>query len=82
MEREEEVARPPEPDHGNKSSWPEFVGTWYMDAAFTITHDRPGVSVHFYDFDWTGPPPAGFDPKRVALFSDANNLVAAVPKIG
>uniref|UniRef100_M8BS51 Uncharacterized protein n=1 Tax=Aegilops tauschii TaxID=37682 RepID=M8BS51_AEGTA len=80
MEGEEEVAQPP--DHGEKSSWPELVGSWYMDAAFTIAHERPGVSVHFYDFDWTGPPPAGFDPKRVALFSDAHNLVSAVPKIG
>ncbi|KQK09123.1 hypothetical protein BRADI_2g46170v3 [Brachypodium distachyon] len=67
------------PREDEKTPWPELVGCDYMDAAFAITDSRPDVRVFFHG---SKPPPTGFNPKRVALFYDANHIVTSVPKIG
>ncbi|KQK09124.1 hypothetical protein BRADI_2g46176v3 [Brachypodium distachyon] len=69
----------PRPRDDDKTSWPELVGGDYMAAAFAIMQNRPDVRVFFHG---SAPPPAGFDPKRVALFYDAHHIVTSVPNIG
>jgi len=63
-----------------KASWPELVGVNATLAATAIAHDRPDVAVEVL------PPGApvipDFNPARVRVFIDNNNLVAKVPVIG
>ena len=63
-----------------KSSWPELVGVNATLAATAIAHDRLDVAVEVL------PPGApvipDFNPARVRVFIDNNNLVAKVPVIG
>jgi hypothetical protein len=64
-----------------KTSWPELLGRIDVDAAHAILQDRHDVRVYYYDYGENAPPP-GFDPKRVALFSDSSLCVVTVPKVG
>ena len=63
-----------------KSSWPELVGVNATLAATAIAHDRPDVAVEVL------PPGApiipDYNPLRVRVFVDNNNLVSKVPVIG
>ena len=63
-----------------KSSWPELLGVNATLAATAIAHDRPDVAVEVL-------PPGSqvvpdFNPKRLRVFVDNNNLVSQVPVIG
>jgi hypothetical protein len=64
---------------GGKTLWPELLGRIDVDAAHAILEDRHDVRV--YDYGENAPPP-GFDPNRVALFSDYNLCIVTVPKVG
>jgi hypothetical protein len=68
-------------DGGKKTSWPELLGRIDVDAARAILKDRHDVRVYYHDYGENAPPP-GFDPKRVALFSDSKLCVVTVPKVG
>jgi len=67
-----------------KSSWPELVGVNATLAATAIAHDRPDVAVEVLPpgSPKIRPVDPNYNPTRVRVFIDNNNLVAKVPVIG
>jgi hypothetical protein len=67
---------------GEKTSWPELVGTQTNPALVIINHDRPDLTIVLLQVGAAASPP-GFQDWRVCLFFDEQTgLVAAVPAVG
>nr|CAZ96169.1 putative proteinase inhibitor I13, potato inhibitor I [Saccharum hybrid cultivar R570] len=70
-------------DDDQKSSWPEMVGTHFVEAAFVIKSERP-AGRHIVEFHTADDPqpPQDFDAHRICVFVDANLIVVRTPVVG